>query len=576
MRLGLLKRLVCVLFLCLIFCLTYFQIIKGSYYFQLSQNNRIKLTRLTSPRGLIYDRYGEILAGRRLVFNVTILLQEVKDVQQSIEKISPILGVSGERLLRQVKKNFLAPFIAIVIAQDVPKKTAIALECKESEIPGLVIQTESLRDYRYDESFSHILGYLGRITEDELRKFKVYGLEFQDLVGRSGVEERYDFYLRGQTGGMQVEVNNRGHLVKVLGSREPFPGTDLYLTVDAQLQKFVDSLLEGKSGACIVMNPQNGEIKALVSKPSFDPNVFIAALNGKPAATRKIERLFNSKEAPLVNRVISGIYPPGSIFKIAVAAAGLETGKIGPKMIFNCPGTLKVGNREFFCWNLDGHGNENVYSALAHSCNVFFYKLGLALGADGLTLFARKLGFGRATGIDLPYESKGLVPSKTWKLRVKKERWYDGETANFSIGQGFLLVTPLQIVQMISAIANGGYLVQPHIVKRTGEQESKILREKLGLKKATLEIIKEGMRQAVQDVEGTAHKANIPGVQWAAKTGTAQTSSGTPHGWFGGFYPIEEPQVSVLVFLEHGGSGGEVPASIAKEIVEYIRKEGRR
>ena len=572
MRLKLLKKLIFVSFLFLTFSLVYNQLVRGPYYFRLSQNNRIKLIRLKAARGVIYDREGEVLADTRPSFNAGLLAQEIEDVQQTIDKISPILGISKNELLRRFKKNFSAPFIPVVIARDIPKKTAIILECSESDIPGLVIQTENLRNYRYEESLGHILGYLGRVKEEELSRFKTYGLPgLPDLVGRTGVEERFDRYLRGQAGGMQVEVNNRGYLVRVLGSRQPQTGSDIYLTVDAQLQKLVDTLLEEEKGACIVMNPQNGEISALVSKPSFAPSLFIAAANGKQEAARRIEGLLNSKEAVLVNRAISASFPPGSIFKIVVAAAALENDIITPNSTFNCSGSLNVGNREFFCWNLDGHGGENIYSGLAHSCNVFFYKLGLSLGADKLSTYARKLGLGQTTNIDLPYESKGFVPTKNWKLKTYQERWYDGETANFSIGQGYLLATPLQIVQMVSVIANGGYLVRPHIVKRLGKQESRILRKKLVLERETIETIKEGLRRVIQDEEGTGHNARISGLEWAGKTGTAQVSSGWSHGWFAGFYPLKQPRVLVLVFLENGGSGGETPARIAKEIIKYIR-----
>lgn len=570
MRLRLLKRLILISFLLLIGSLAYNQLIKGPYYLQLSRNNRIKLIRLAAARGLIYDRKGRVLAGARTCFNVAVLSQEVRDVRRVFTRISPVLGISDAELLRQFKRNFSAPFIPVVVARDIPRKTAIALECKESEIPGLLIQTEPLRDYRYGEGLCHILGYLGRIREDELSRTKRYGAGFKDLVGRSGVEERFDRFLRGQAGGMQVEVNSRGYKVKVLGKRVAQKGRDLYLTVDAELQSFVNGLLEERKGACVVMNPQNGAILALATKPGFEPNLFIAALNEKATALRRIRTLFNSKQAPLLNRAISGVYSPGSIFKLVVACAGLETGELSPEDRIVCTGSLHVGKREFVCWNLDGHGSENIYSSLAHSCNVFFYKLGLALGPQRLTSFARKFGLGSLTGIDLPYEQTGLVPSKGWKLKTHKERWYDGETANFSIGQGYLLATPLQIARMISAVANGGYLVRPHVVERIGGQKSVVLRKKIPVKKRTLEIIKEGMRRVIQEEQGTGHKAYISGVQWAAKTGTAQTSEGLSHGWFAGFYPLDEPHIQVLVFLEYGGSGGDIPALIAKKIVKYI------
>lgn len=573
MRIRSLRSLTVACFLFLMVSLAYSQIIKGPYYFSLSQNNRIKLVRLAAGRGLIYDSKGRIIAGARACFNVAVLAQEVKDVQKTLDKISPILGISQERLWRQYRKNFSAPFVATVVAADIPKKTAIALECRESQIPGLVIQTEPIRDYRYGVSLGHILGYLGRMREEELQRFKTYGLRVKDLVGRSGLEEELDSYLRGQAGGMQAEVNNRGYLVRVLGKRAPQGGQDIYLTVDAELQKFIDSLLEERAGACIVMNPQNGDIRALVSKPAFDPNLFIAALNENSSAGSEIEKLLKSEQAALVNRAISGTYSPGSIFKIVVAQAGLETGEISPEDKEFCLGSLKVGNRDFFCWKLNGHGGENIFSGLAHSCNVFFYKLGLALGPDKLSSFARKFGLGLGTGIDLPYESAGLVPSRKWKLKSKKERWYDGETANFSIGQGYLLATPLQVARAICAVANGGYLVRPRVVRKIGDKTLDLSRKKTGLKKEALEIIKEGMRQAIQQDGGTGYRAKIPGRQWAAKTGTAQTSLGRSHGWFAGFYPVDQPRVLVLVFLEYGGSGGEAPALIAKEIVEYIIKE---
>jgi len=570
MRIRLLRSITVACFLLLIVSLSFSQVIKGPYYFALSQNNRIKLVRLSAPRGLIYDSKGRLLAGMRVCFNVAVLAQEVKDVQETLDKISPILGISPERLWRQFRKNFSAPFVATVVALDVPKETAITLECQEAEIPGLVIQAEPIRDYRYGVSLGHILGYLGRMSEEEVETFKIYGLRVKDLVGRSGVEEEYDRYLRGEPGGMQAEVNNRGHLVRVLGKRRAQKGQDIYLSIDAELQRFIDTLLEEKTGACIVLNPQNGQIKALVSRPTFDPNLFIAALNEDSKASGQIRELLKSEDAPLVNRAISGTYSPGSIFKIVVAAAGLESGEVTTEDRQFCSGSLKVGRRDFFCWKLNGHGSENIYSAIAHSCNVFFYKLGLTLGPDKLSLFSRKFGLGRATGIDLPYEFAGLVPSKKWKLKTRKERWYDGETTNFSIGQGYLLCSPLQIARSTSVIANGGYLVKPRIVTKIGARDLEVSRERIGLKKETLEVIKEGMRQAVQGEHGTGQRASIPGFEWAAKTGTAQTSLGRSHGWFAGFYPVEQAYALVLVFLEYGGSGGEAPALIAKEIIKYI------
>ncbi|MFH1045446.1 MAG: penicillin-binding protein 2 [Candidatus Omnitrophota bacterium] len=571
MRIGLLKRITIALFLFLIASLAYNQVIRGPYYFQLSQNNRIKLIKMDAPRGFIYDRQGRVVAGLRLVFNVAVLPQEVEDIKKTIAAISPLAGVSESALMQYYKNNFFAPFLPVVILHDVPKEKAILLECQEFRIPGLLIQTQPLRNYPYGKSISHLLGYLGKITKEELRQLKEYGVWDRDILGRTGVEGQLDPFLRGQTGGRQIEVNNRGRQVRELGVKQPLPGEDLYLTIDAELQALIGRLMEGHSGACVVLDPRNGEILAMVSEPSFDPQIFVMALNNKTEAARTVSRYLSSGEGVLVNRAISGAYPAGSIFKIVVAVAGLETNAITPNSTTQCTGSIRVGNRSFNCWKLDGHGTENIYTALAHSCNVFFYRLGLALGPDKIALFARSFGLGERSGIDLSAEAAGNVPSKIWKLKTKKEKWYDGETANLAIGQGYLLVTPLQMARLIAAIANGGYRVRPHLVKKFEDKETAVVREKLALKPSTLEVIREGMRMVVQNDDGTGHRAYISGVQWAAKTGTAQAGTGTAHGWFGGFYPFHDPRLAIVVFLEHGGSGGDVPALIAREIVEYFR-----
>jgi penicillin-binding protein 2 len=567
MRIGFLKTLTLFFFLLLILSLAYNQVIQGEDYLRLSQNNRIKLVRLTAARGDIYDRMNRVLAGTRLKFNVAILGEKAADAKESLKKISPFVGISQQELSRRLRKNYSVPFTPTVVAEDVSKQTAIALECRESEIPGLIIQTEPFRDYRYGKSFCHILGYLGSINEEELSRLKVYGLRARDLIGRSGIEGELDRKLRGDPGGMQIEVNNRGYKVRVLGALQAQKGEDVYLTVDAQLQELVDDLLEKRKGACVVMNPQNGEILAMVSNPGFDPNIFIAAVTGQPLAGKRIKALLTSKDAVLLNRAISSCYSPGSIFKVVVAAAGLETQETSIQERVHCPGSFRVGNRDFFCWKRDGHRSQSLTDSIAHSCNVFFYRLGLKLGADKITLFARKFGLGSPTGIDLPYEADGLVPSKSWKLKVKRDRWYDGETANFSIGQGYLLTTPLQMTRVVSAIANGGYLVQPHILS-----PGQTVKKKIPLKAETLEVIKEGMRRVIDDSHGTAHKASISGVQWAGKTGTAQASKGAPHGWFAGFFPLEQPRAAIVVFLENGGSGGDVPTAIARKIAQHISR----
>jgi penicillin-binding protein 2 len=314
------------------------------------------------------------------------------------------------------------------------------------------------------------------------------------------------------------------------------------------------------------MDVKDGGILALASYPNYDPNVFIQPYKYKS----QLEEYLHAETHTLLNRCISGQYPPGSIFKILIATAALEEKAIKTDTIFNCTGAYPVGKRLFLCWDLDGHGEQNVIEAIANSCNVFFYQTGLKLGPDNIFKHGKDFGFGQRSEIDLPAESDGFLPSRTWKRRMLKERWYDGETANYSIGQGYLLVTPLQITRMVAVIASGGYLLQPHIVKRIqGEGNYLFNKKKLNISAVTLDAVKEGMYGAIE--HGTATQARIPGVQWAGKTGTAQTfGEFKPHGWFGGFYPLENPRIVIVVFAEHGGSGGYIPANLAKKILRFI------
>ncbi len=570
MRFKILKRLIIGLFFFLAVGLGYSQLIKGDYYYRLSQNNRIKLVKLPAPRGVILDRNQKVLAGSRTMLNLAILRQGTKDIKETFARLSPILGISEELLQRRFKRNFYAPFAAVVVAHDISKETAIILEAQESEIPGILIQSELLRDYPYQKSLAHVLGYLGMVSEDELRGLKEYGLPIRNLVGRGGLEGAFNDSLRGRPGGMQIEVNNLGYQVRLLSERQPQAGEDLQLTIDIDLQDFIEKLFQDSAGSCVVMSTESGAVISMISSPGFNPNDFIFAVNEKPQAQNIVRQLLTSKDAVLVNRSISSTAPPGSIFKLVIAAAALESNKAVAQTTFNCRGSVDVGNRTFYCWKRDGHGAQTLEEAIAHSCNVFFYRMGLALGADKITFFARKFGLGSLTGIDLPYEAGGLVPSKNWKLKTYKEAWYDGETANFSIGQGYLLVTSLQIAQMISVVANDGYIVKPYLVAAEAGKNTKPVRKKINFKPETLSIIREGMRRVVQDPEGTGHAAYLPGVQWAAKTGTAQTAYGSSHGWFAGFYPFKTPRLAIVVFLEHGGIGGGAAAMMAKQIAEYV------
>ncbi|MDP2921824.1 MAG: penicillin-binding protein 2 [Candidatus Omnitrophota bacterium] len=538
--------------------LYYLQIIKGPFYSDLSYKNSIRLLDINAARGNIYDRRGKIIAGNTLSFGVYIVPQEAEDIDGTLEKLSKIVGVSKSVLERNYKRNRTAPFAPCELTRGVPKKTAIAIEESRFKMPGVLVKEILARKYYYGPAFSHVVGYTGEIDALELELLKPYGYNIKDQIGKDGVERFCDRTLRGRDGGMQIQVDNRGRQVKVMSYRRPKGGNGINLTIDAGLQKEVYNLFNDRPGAAIFMNPENGEILSLVSSPSYDPNsVLLSAIK--------------DKASPLLNRAIMGVYPPGSIFKIITGITGLETNSIRPDTGFVCSGKLDVGKDEFNCWNKDGHGYVDLTKAIAWSCNVYFYHTGLLAGADKLGEFAGIFGLGKKTGVELFGESRGFVPAKEWKKSEKKEIWYPGDTANFSIGQGYLLVTPLQLVRMIGCIANGGALVQPHILKRPKGGEAIDFKKYISkVSKEHIDAIRQGMRQSVADIDGTGNNAATKTVSISAKTGTVQVGPGiAPHGWFAGFAPSDKPEVCFVVFMENVGSGGDAPAEIARLALEY-------
>jgi penicillin-binding protein 2 len=540
----------------------------GDYYLELSRKNRIRLVPLIAPHGNIYDRKGNLLAGSRLAFDCAVIPQEFRADDKRLKKLSLILQVPFTTLKKKVKETARAPFIPVVIKKDIGKETAIVISERDIDYPGLIIHTYPRRYYPNGNIGSHIIGYLGRITDEELNALKDYGYKPRDYVGRSGLELSYDDYLKGEDGGIQTEVDSRGRRLRILGIREPEKGRDIITTIDIELERYVDSLLKRYKGAAIVMNSESGEILTLVSKPDFDPNIFVSLTD-----TSLVKDLLTRRNYPLINRAISGAYPPGSIFKIVTASSVLELKKIDVTEQLDCKGFYMVGNRRFSCWKKSGHSLQTIKEGIKNSCNVFFYQLGRRVGVDGLVDYALRYNFGVPTEIDLPYEASGVVPSRMWKKRYRKEAWYEGDTANLAIGQGYLLVTPIQILKMINAVATEGRLVKPFLVKQIDSVEI-FSREsqQLDISKYTFKIIKEGLKKAVEDKDGTAKNAGVVGLEIAGKTGTAQTGAQNTHAWFAGFSPIERPKIALTVFLEYGGKGGDKPSKIAAQIFKKLRE----
>lgn len=559
------------LFVLLALGLFYTQIIRYGYYSRLSKNNSIRIIPIDGPRGNIFDRNGMPLVSNRLSFDVAVVYQELKDKPKFIRFMIETLKMSGRDIARSLAKASRKPYAPVTILEDIDKDTALKLEEASFDIDGLTIETRSKRNYLHNNVGSHVFGYLSEISEPELDDLRDYGYRPRDLIGRSGIEKYYETYLKGVDGGTQVEVDSRGRQTRVLGLKEPSSGKDLYLTMDLSLQTACDKLLGDRKGAAIVMNPATGEVLALASHPSFDPNVFVRSKSqGQRAAllTDKIGR-------PLSNRAISGLYPPGSVFKIVTASAALEMKKIGRNTSFLCNGSYRLGRSKLDCWKAEGHGLQSLEEALMNSCNVFFCNIGRAAGVDAMEAYSNLYGFGQPTGIDLPDEVRGIVPGRAWKKLYRKDVWYEGETLNYSIGQGYLMVTPIQVLDMMAVIANKGSMVRPFIVRRVGDEVIHPAKPRpSGLRTDTIDLIRKGLYDVVNNENGTGRRAKIDGVAAGGKTGTAENPLGRTHAWFSGFAPFDNPKVCVVVFLEHGGKGGIGPADIAHGIFEEARKKG--
>jgi len=458
------------------------------------------------------------------------------------------------------------------LAEQIDFDTYVRLRERQYELPALEVDLHPRRRYPLGREAAHVLGYTGKITEEEYRDSRRgnngQGYAIADMVGRDGIERLCETRLRGTPGGMQIEVDALGRKVRELSEtiRSPVGGCQVELHIDIGLQRVCREALGNRPGAVVVLDPRNGAVRALVSMPDFDPNTF--PRGDQAAITRLVQ---DPTGKPLLDRAISGYYPPGSLFKPIVAVAGLEEGILTSRRRFFCSGVKTIGEWKFRCWNEFGHGWLNVAEAIQHSCNVFFYEIAEDLGVKRLSEYARAFGLGSHTGIDLPGEEPGIVPTKKWKWDVLGQPWYRGDNLHYSIGQGYVLVTPLQTANVFAAIANGGTLYRPQVVARIKPLEGKprvIKPEVIGeVPNAHLGLIREALRRVVNRRGGTAYEyCRISGLTVAGKTGTAQVSGGEPHSWFVGFAPFEDPRVVILVLVEHGGSGAQVAAPIAREI----------
>lgn len=547
-------------FCLLILALFFYQIINGSYYRQRAQNNYVRLIPLSAIRGSIFDRNGILLAYDRAVFNISVIPHQIRDKKDSLFKdLTDFLNYDAGTIQKNYRRNLRSLFSPVNIILDINKN--MALKLKEEFKDAILISPQPQRYYAYPQNFAHLLGYVKQAVS-HYGKLKKYGYKPLERIGLSGIEQYYNTYLRGEDGGDLVEVNSQGRIVGFLGEKHPKKGEDIYLTVDKRIQSHGFEALDGKRGVIILMDSVSGEIIAFCSSPSFDPNNFIKG--------KDIAKFLNHKSFPLLNRAIQASYPIGSTFKPIIALAALDDGKIKSTKTFLCEGKVQVGLAKFRCW--DTHGIQTLYQALVHSCNSYFYNLGLKLGPNTLSRWAKKFGLDSLTGIDLPYEKKGFVPSPRWKKRTLKQNWFTGDTLNFSIGQGFMETTPIEATIAINVFASDGYLIKPQILKKVGNIPSGLpSRTYLKHKKENLEEIKRGLRGAVNDKTGTAMLLKGLGFQLSGKTGTAQTN-GRPHGWFIGYFSHKKTTYTICVFLENGKSSYEA-LKVVNKFLKKVEKE---
>jgi len=567
------------------------QVVESDRYTTLAEENRINLRLLPPPRGRILDRYGRPLAINQENYRVSLVAEQVQDVDAILDALSRIISLGDherQRILRKVRRR--RGFVPVTVRENLQWEDVSRIEVNAPDLPGLSIEVGQSRQYPLAHDFSHVLGYVAAVSEKEVTGDPL--LELPGFkIGKNGVERVFDLNLRGKAGNSQVEVNAVGRVIRELSRQEGQPGDDLRLTIDRDLQKLAaDRLKKEKSAAAVVMDIHNGDVLVLSSVPGFDPNEFVTGLS-----SRSWRRLVNDPHTPLINKAISGLYAPGSTFKMVVALAALEANIVRPDHRVFCRGFTQLGNARFHCWKKHGHGWQDIYDAHKNSCDVYFYDIAKRIGVDRIAAMARKLGLGEKTGVDLPSEKGGVIPTRAWKKALIGTPWQQGETLISGIGQGFILTTPLQLAVMTARLANGGEAVTPRLVRpeRIDGKDDTPKFKKLAISRASLDVIRDGMNQVTNEHGGTAYRARISekGMEMSGKTGTAQVRRISKaeretrvlknherpwrerdHALFVGYAPSDDPRYAVAVVVEHGGGGSKVAAPIARDLLLATQK----
>jgi len=575
----------------------YLQVVEGERYRTLADENRINLRLLAPPRGRIIDRFGVPMADNEQNYRVLLISENTTDLGRTLDvlaKIIPIGDGERRRILRDVKRN--RSFVPVTIRENLNWEEVARIEVNAPDLPGILIDVGQSRSYPHGRETAHVLGYVAAVSPKDLSGDPL--LELPGFrIGKAGVEKVHDLALRGSGGNSQVEVNAFGRVIRELSRQEGQPGAEVMLTLDLELQRQVSRRLAGESAAAVVIDVRDGDVLAMASTPAFDPNTFNRGL--KDAEWKS---LVSNPMAPLINKAIGGRYAPGSTFKMVVLLAAMEKGVISPSSELFCKGHVELGDAKFHCWKKHGHGLVDAKTAIVQSCDVYFYEIAKRTGIDRIAAMGRRMGMGVKLGIDLPGEQGGLMPTKKWKRGALDAPWHQGETLIAGIGQGYLLVTPLQLAVMTARLVNGGSAVEPRLTKaviqKGGSGPQSLAFPNIGLPRSHLDLVTAAMTEVVNSPTGTAFKSRIdePDMGMGGKTGTVQVRriskaerekgvlkneelpwKERDHALFVGYAPYDNPRYAVSVVVEHGGGGSKTAAPIARDILlEAQRRESAR
>jgi len=578
-----------VMFSLLLSRLWYLQVIDTDNLLDQSESNRLRFVPVAAPRGAILDRNGKVLVSNTPSFSVAVIPKDVKDREQLVNNLSRYLKLDRKDIEEKWDKGQgRAKYYPLVVASGISRDQMEFLEENRLALSGVNIEMKPVRAYPNGQLASHLLGYLGEISEDELgaERYKEYNAG--DYTGKSGIEKSWESFLHGTDGGRQIEVDARGRFLRTVDETNSNVGNSVVLTIDLALQKVAEDSFGDKAGAAVVLDVNSGEVLAFASNPGFDPALFTGRL-----PPDKWKEYLDDQRHPLENKALKGMYPPGSTFKIITALAGLEEGLVDAHTGVECPGYYKFGNSTFKCWDKKGHGHVELKKALRESCDVYFYKLAERLGVNRIAKYAKLFGLGAPLGIGLDNEKGGVIPNEDWKLKRYGKKWFQGETLSVGIGQGYVLTTPVQLASMIATVANEGTVYQPHLVKRIVDSDGKVLKEfppqvsgRTGIKPESYRLVKDGLFAVVNEPHGTGAMARLSEVKVAGKTGSAQVvklrdSKGQvpyqfrDHALFVAFAPYEKPEIAIAVIVEHAEHGGSAAAPIAGKLFRaYFEGKG--